>query len=380
MDADYLLAAASAGYGFVDFQPPQWEDYPHNSNNRSYSSSVVGVREMSIERRDDDDEAEGLGLRRSSARARVAFHGVDGVRDGMGAVAGRRVSARVPGAEAGGKRRWSARLSETIFDFGRLVKERAGSWVGRRDSVQVQAQARSEEVLAGSGERSRDGGDELSFVEVPREVERRRRASAGARMGREPHRIEYVYPVQSFNAGEGLSAALEGRMASWPLEVASYRNQQHRREEQEALAMLEREVRIAERQGAFSSGKRAKLFRKAWANRTTDAAKERASVKYREELALRKKRCDDDFRRWLIEKDMTPLERARSRVENWIRSVSVSRQGSRDDSRGGSGLEDGAESSYEPMANEDSDDEWRQDNIEVARYAGWALQRAPFAL
>lgn len=378
MDADDLLTAASAGYGYVDFQPPQWEDYPHNSNSRSYSSSVVGVRELSPEREVDDDEAEGLGSRQSSARARVAFHGVDGVRDGVGAVAGRRVSARVPGAEAGGKRRWSARLSETIFDFGRLVKERAGSWVGRRDSVQVQTQAQAQ-VLAGSGERSRDGDDELSFVEVPREVERRRRASAGARMGREPHRIEYVYPVQGFNAGEGSSTALEGRTASWPLEVASYRNQQHRREEQEALAMLEREVRVAWRQGAFSSGKRAKLFRKAWANRTTDDAKERASVKYREELALRKKRGDDDFRRWSVEKDMTPLERARSRVENWIRSVSVSRQGSRDDSKGGSGLEDGAESSYEPVANEDSDNEWRQENVEAARYAGWALQRAPFA-
>lgn len=382
MDPDFMIGAAAIGH----FQPLQWDP------------PALGDRDIALVE-DEDGEAERLLLQRMPGRlGRASVEDDDG--GSNVAIYDRRHSREV---EVGQKRRWSKRFSETILDFGKKVKERAGSFAWRRDSVQLQvvvggqSDLLSEEVLEGSGERSRDGDDELSFIEVPRSSERSQtqRSFVGPpRVSTEPvrmeARMEYLYPGEvphrrSVGAGESSSAAVpDGRMSFQSFQIANQMNGQQINKEREVLAMLERGVRIAERQGAFSAARRAKLFKKAWAHRTTDGAQARASVKYREELASRKQREDDDFLTWSIEKDMTPLERVRRRVETWIRSVSVSREGSREDSGDGSGVasavEDDAHSSPGSVVNGDADDERRQDNIAAARYAGRALQEALIAI
>ncbi|KAM0714840.1 hypothetical protein Q7P37_009304 [Cladosporium fusiforme] len=369
MDPDLMIGAAAVGH----FQPVQWED----PNIEAHDFGFV---------EDDDGEGERLLLRRIPGRmGRASVDDEDG--GSNVAVFDRRHSREV---EIGQKRRWSTRLSETLFGFGKKVKERAGSFAWRRDSVQLQVDARahihndrSSEAVVGSGESSRDGGDELSSVDLPPQAGRRQSASFEARIRMEPARVEYLYPVDfqdhlgnSIRAGEGSSAMPGGRMSFQSAQIANYRQAQLSHEEQEKMALLEREVRIAERQGVFSAARRSRMFRKAWAHRTTDEAQNRASVQYREELASRKKKSDAEFRRW----SMSPLERTRDRVERWVRSVGVSREGSRADSADVSAIpsasEGGAESSREQAIVEESENERSRGNVAAARYTGYALQQS----
>lgn len=272
MDPDLMLGAAAAAGGH--FQPLQW-DYPD-----------FGVE-------DDDGEGERLLLRRMPGRmGRASVDDDDD--DGGGsnvAIFDRRYSCE---REVGQKRRWSTRLSETIFDFGKKAKERAGSFAWRRDSVQLQvtlaAQSsgrRSSEVAVGSGERSRDGDDELSFVDLPLAAEQRRRAFIEARTRMETQRVEYLYPVDvrdHLGEGESSSAVPGVRMSFQSVQFGYNGQDQLSRQEREHLAMLEDGVRMADRQGAFSETRRARMFSKAWAHRTTDVAQAKASVQYRSTL------------------------------------------------------------------------------------------------
>lgn len=162
MDPDLMMSMADMGY----FHSPIWTN-----------TSTTAVRDYEFESHGagpygDDDEAERLLRRRSTveeAEAREAEweSNLSVWRDGA--------VERAVAPPTRMKRRWSTRLSEGFAGFGRAVKKRADSWSWRKDSVAtapaapvvhegVRANVRSISSVssAGSGERSRDGGDEFS--------------------------------------------------------------------------------------------------------------------------------------------------------------------------------------------------------------------------
>jgi hypothetical protein len=424
MDPDLMISFAEVGY----FQNPSW------------NASTTAVRELEVAPYEDEEEAERLletrkrktsrarmfWKRRSVAPAALPNRGIvvedgdgDGDGDGneesdcdcatdMATVA----SSHLP-AEPIIKRRWSTRLSETFFDFGRTVKKRTDSWSvsWRKDSVApmpppsapavhvgVTANGHSSVSPPGSGEGSRDGGDErssedellnytLPIHERGRSLHMRERVAI-SRLPWPPIRPKRKLRAQTapVAVAEEQHERIQPRL-SLPAQYTQRRliprddDAMHRQiEERERLLsnnsrhrllVLEREVRIAEREAGLKKGHR-RL-------RSSEREQSRASVKLKARVAREKKKVDGEFRRWKRERGIPAV----SRVLRGMRNVLGGDEGEREEvveseereSSGGESSPSASQSSTSPFS-AGSSDEQRDDNVRAARYAGLAVQQA----
>ncbi|GAB7328291.1 hypothetical protein MBLNU13_g00296t1 [Cladosporium sp. NU13] len=302
MDPDLMFASASMG-GY--FQLPDW------------NASSMAVHEYEIATPyEDDPQAERLILRRSVAWDGTGF--VPGGEEGIGgatiAVCGREgvgemVSPRGPGLGLR-KRRFSARVGEGFADFREAVKKRAGSWSWRRDSVMVPRQGRalrgrvdessSTIVSPGSGERSRDGGDELSGEDEM--ISRGHQARPWVRGGRRKSA-----PARRVSEGNSMPVRRRQTLPAPPSKLSIRdKNYLKRDEEQQfrdgsprrRLATLERRLRIAEQEGDFDTAAIEKTYKKPHRRLNSECSQQsQASVKLKTKLAKKQAKSNKTFRR-----------------------------------------------------------------------------------
>jgi len=296
-----MFSSASMG-GY--FQLPDW------------NASSMAVHEYEVATPyENDPEAERLILRRSVARDGRSFGFVPG---GVGgttvAVCGRAgVGEMVSPPQRGlrlGKRRLSARVGEGFVGFGKAVKKRAGSWSWRRDSVVPPRQGRalrervdessSAIVSPGSGERSRDGGDEFSGEDEM--IRRGRRARPWVRGGRRKSA-----PTRRVSGGNAMPARRRQTLPAPPsklkirdkkylkrLEEHQFRDASPRRR----LVTLERRMRIAEQDGDFNTPAIEKTYKKPHRRLNSECSQQsQASVKLKTKLAKKQAKSDKTFRR-----------------------------------------------------------------------------------
>jgi hypothetical protein len=295
MDPDLMFTSASMG-GY--FQLPDW------------NASSMAVHEYEIATPyEEDPEAERLVLRRSVARDAGGFvpGGGEGVGGSTVAVCGREGVGEMVSPR---KRRLSTRVGETFAGFGKAVKRRTGSWGWRRDSV-VPRQGRalrgrvdgssSMIVSPGSGERSRDGGDELSGED---DLSRRRgrQARPWVRGGRRKSA-----PTGRVSGGNVMPARHRQTLPAPPSKL-SVRDKDYlkRREEEEfrnasparRLATLERRMRMAEREGDFDTAAIEKTYKKPHRRLNSECSQQaQASVKLKTKLAKQQAKLDKKFNR-----------------------------------------------------------------------------------
>lgn len=400
MDPDLMLGSAGLGV----FHNPRW----NRSDASVYTASGV---------RFNDGGPESEPLRRMG---RCESQGMELADEAADAGFGRRRSGGVVVMRDGGqeqisssKRRWSTRLSETLVDLGKTVKMRTDSWSWRRDSLApvqgLEAPASrggSSVRLPGSGERSRDGGDEMSGDDglLVRSVASQGRSTALQPLQRiidVPPRVsslqqtvshavehtEYRYPAPEYSDAhrheymtcEGDSDSQEERFEA---EMEARRWIRHTAHER--LMMMERQLRIAEREGAFTATGRKAMFKRSHIRQRRTSEQSQASVKLKKKIAKRQKKSDKEFKRWLNGDDVPWHSRLWTKMtRRWSRSSEKSplqADLAEQDLPGDSGFESGesGESSGSTSGNyTDSDDEWRGDDWEASRYVGWALQSAP---
>lgn len=302
-----MFSSASMG-GY--FQLPDW----------NASSMAVHEYEIATPHEGDPPETERLILRRSVARNAYgwSFGFVPGGEEGVGgttvAVCGREgIGEMVSPPRRGlrlGKRRFSARVGEGFADFKDAVKKRAGSWIWRRDSAVPPRQGRalrgrvdessSAIISPGSGERSRDGGDELSGEDDP--IRRRREARPWIRGGRRkstPTRRVYgdnVVPARRRQTLPAPPSKLSKRDKNYlkRLEEQHFRHASPRRR----LVALERRMRIAEQEGDFDTPAIEKTYKKPHRRLNSECSQQsQASVKLKTKLAKKRAKSDKTFRR-----------------------------------------------------------------------------------
>lgn len=153
------------------------------------------------------------------------------------------------------------------------------------------------------------------------------------------------------------------------------------------MAMMERQLRIAERQGAFDDAKRKKMFKETYSHRCNQRQRSQASVKLKAQVAREQKKADEKF--WQSQGEST--NDAWDRFRRWSR-VRVGIAGERS-----AGDESGYASDNEsPSPRSEMRDEQRRrdakrrsvarrreeaqrrEDAEMSRYAGTALRSAPF--
>lgn len=151
--------------------------------------------------------------------------------------------------------------------------------------------------------------------------------------------------------------------------------------------MMERQLRIAERQGAFDDAKRKKMFKETYSHRCNQRQRSQASVKLKAQVAREQKKADEKF--WQSQGEST--NDAWDRFRRWSR-VRVGIAGERS-----AGDESGYASDNEsPSPRSEMRDEQRRrdakrrsvarrreeaqrrEDAEMSRYAGTALRSAPF--
>lgn len=283
MDPDLMFASASMGRYF---QLPDW------------NASSMAVHEYEVATPyEEDPEAERLVLRRSVARDAGGFvpGGWEGVGGSTVAVCGRKGVGEMVLPR---KRRLSTRVGETFAGFGKAVKRSTGSWGWWRDSV-VPRQGRalrgrvdgssSMIVSPGSGERSRDGGDELSGED---DLNRRcgRQTRSWVRGGRRKSA-----PTGRVFGGNVMPARRRQTLPAPPSKLSVRDKDYLKRREEEGfrnasparrLATLERRMRMAEREGDFDTAAIEKTYKKPHRRLNSECSQQaQASVKLRTKLA-----------------------------------------------------------------------------------------------
>lgn len=362
--------STTAVYEFED--PVPYEDEERAALTFSGSQSQRGLLDSAIEGEDDAD-----------------FDGAE----------------MLPRDPARMKRRWSTRFGDALADFGKVVKKRTDSWRKRKDSVAspVDASDPAPEVLVGerssgldpsaspsrgSGGRSRDGDDELSSEEdllrFTSTASRQRQPSQADDHGqtRPERQVQYAYPAEQLRrAAAAGEQDIHGLV--WRLQNEEEQRRLHRHP-REHLAMMERELRIAERQGAFTDAAFEKKFKKAHRRlKRADSEQSQASIKLKAKVARKKSESDGKFRRWSETKDLSPMSRVLKRIGRRNRADSAAEEESEVRSEMPRSEEDEDENarsrgSVASLESQASTDEWREGNVEAARFAGWALQSAPY--
>ena len=350
-----------------------------------YNASTTAVREYEVAAPYEDEEAQRLLLRRTRARRVLAPAAVEDCLAGESTVA-------VCGSDAvgeansqiGRKRRLSSRVTETLADFSKAVKKRADSFPWRKDSVvppAVLLGARVNEsspvASPGSGERSRDGDDELSSGDE--QIFRGRRLRPGNRHMR---RSAQTGPVSRAQHRHVLPAPQ-------PMLPTDDNDELERQEEEQQfirensshhLVMMEREVRIAERQGAFSAAAREKTYKKPHQRLGSECSQQsQASVKLKAKVAKAKAKSDKEFRRWSEGRDESPISKVFSKLwrkngrgkESMMESDPPSELES-----SAEGPTSSATQSSGSVWSEDSVNGRRGDNVEAAVHAGRAARQA----
>lgn len=413
MDPDLMMSMADMGY----FQNPVWSN-----------ASTTALHEYEYEFQGasyEDDEAERLLRRRSTVEEAEAR---DVEWESNRSVWGSVAASSAIGPEVGPqpmrmKRRWSTRLSEGFAGFGRAVKKRADSWSWRKDSVATASAAprvveeglrrdgRSSSLislLVGSGERSRDGGDELSSEDdlfnytmcARRHTVQggRDQSQSQSRMTRLPwagnhpgrRRATQTAPVREEEESTERVRFHYARSAvpQQPLPVDELQRQieEHERfkhiSTQQQMAMMARKLRIAEHEGAFSEVARDRPFRRTYYRlRSEGSIQSQASMGLKVKLAKKQKKLDAQFQRWREgEGDASPISKVFRRV--WRRRSGGGEREEMVVAEGWSPLMRSDGESNDASASESgpsgsNSDERREDNAEAARYAGGAMQQAP---
>ena len=362
-----MFASASMG-GY--FQLPDW----------NASSMAVYEHEIATPY-EDDPAAERLVLRRIVAMdssGGFVPSGEGGIGGSTVAVCGRGgVGGMVPPRGLGlglRKRRFSARVGEGFADFREAVKKRAGSWSWRMDSVVVPPRqgrvlrGRVDEscsaiVSPGSGERSRDGGDELSGEDELRS--RVRQARPWVHGGRRKSAL-----VRRVSGGNAMPTRRRQTLTAPPyklprrdknylkrLEEHHFRDASPRRR----LAALERRMRIAEQEGDFDTAAIEKTYKKPHRRLNSECSRQsQASVKLKTKLAKKQAKSNKSFRR---AQESRENESPISKVFNLILRRNSRGKEVAVESNPASGLE----SSGDDVSSAASSSVWSEDSIERLR-------------
>lgn len=376
MDLDLLLSSANVGY-------LQLHDY-------NASNTAVHEYEATLY---EDEDAGRLMLERTRPRQAMGPAVEDSSElESNVSVCGSDATEPTGSWPEQKKRRLSERISETY----KAVKKRADSWSWRRDSVAQQPPAlllsarvddSSSAVSPGSGEQSRDADDELSSEDEQLFLTLRPRRRSEARdygeggaaqtapvVERQPERIEYQYP-----------RAVPPQIVTYDEDdVHLWQEQQRvmRGDPQLRLTMMEREVRIAEREGAFTPAARERNFKRVQRLRSESSEQSQASVKYKARVARAQTKSDKRFQRWKEGREESPISKVFNRV--WRRngrgkeSMMESDPASELLSSAEESSSSGSQSSVSAWS-EDSVDRCGGDNVEAARFAGRAMQQAPMS-
>jgi hypothetical protein len=375
MDPDLVFSSASMG-GY--FQLPDW------------NASSMAVHEYEIETPyENDPEAERLILRRAFAREDGRIFGGSWAGGSTVAVCQREVVGEIGSSRGAGKRKMS-RVGETFVELGKAVKKRADSWSWKRDSVVELRQGRalrgrvdessSRIVSPSSGERSRDGGDELSVRDESVRCERVTRPSIRRGIRRKSTQTGPVFggAVVPAPRRQTLPAPPpQPMLLPYDSDVAKeYEKKFFSRDNpQRWLAEMERGVRIAERDGAFDTAAIEKSYKKSHRRLNSESSQQsQASAKLKVKTARAAAKSDKEFRRAQEGRDK---ESAISKVFNQIW-----RRNSRGNevmlaSDPASGLEDSSSGATGSAWSEDTADRMRTMSIQAVVHIGRAAQLAP---
>lgn len=383
MDPDLMMSFAEMGCSQLP-EPPRW------------NTSTTAVYEFEESALCDDDKAERSMYDRARLRRALLQSAAESDANAAAQSSTAQVQAGSQQQQKGEKkRRWSARrLGATFVDLGKSFKKRTKSWPKRKDSVVAPDPApalllEDTAVLSaspsqGSGERSRDGDDELSSDDEL--LLRFATATTGIQL---PSQL--ASPVRSAasvhdpdQAPQPFSGAAEEDTSDedfdWDYQYKQFGSYALGSRPHEDMAMLARGVRIAERRGDFSTAARERTFKNLNRLCRTDSAQSKASIEFKNKSARKKTKSDSRFRRWSEFRSLSPISEAFKRVwrKNSTEVQSAEESGSRSEVlRSAEDETSSPREAIEAPLSRDSTDEWREGNVEAARYVGWTLQSAP---
>jgi hypothetical protein len=147
------------------------------------------------------------------------------------------------------------------------------------------------------------------------------------------------------------------------------------------MAMMERQLRIAEREGAFDDAKRKKMFKQTYSHRCNQRQQSQASDKLRANVAKEQKKIDEKF--WRSQRESSQAAWNRFRLWSAARARIAGESGERssgheDESGYASDDESSTRERERRDAQQRTDARRREDAETAARYAGTALRSAPF--
>lgn len=373
MDPDLMMSFAEMGCSQLP-EPPRW------------NTSTTAVYEFEEPVSYEDEKAERSMYDR--ARLRRALLQSAAESDTNAAAQSSTAQAGSQQQQKGEKkRRWSARrLGETFAGFRRSVKKRTKSWPKWKDSVVAPdpAPALLEETTdlsaspsQGSGERSRDGDDELSsddelllrFATATNGIQLPSQLASPVRSAASVHDPDQAPQPFSGAAEEDTS----DEEFDWDYQYKQFDSYKLGSRPHEDMAMLARGVRIAERRGDFKTAARERTFKNLNRLCRTDSAQSKASIEFKAKSARKKTKADSRFRRWSEFRSLKRVWR-----KNGAEMRSAEESGSRSEVlRSAEDETSSPREVIEAPLSRDSTDEWREGNVEAARYVGWTLQSAP---
>jgi hypothetical protein len=156
------------------------------------------------------------------------------------------------------------------------------------------------------------------------------------------------------------------------------------------MVMMERQIRIAEREGAFDGAKRKKMFKETYSHRCNQRQRSHASAKLKALVAREQKKIDEKF--WQSQGE--PPSDAWEKFRRWSRAqVGIAGESGRRSSGDESGYASDDESPSPRSEMRDvlrrrdaqkrrdaqrREEAQRREDVEMVRYAGTALRSAPF--
>jgi hypothetical protein len=152
----------------------------------------------------------------------------------------------------------------------------------------------------------------------------------------------------------------------------------HDSKERERMAMMERQLRIAEREGAFDDAKRKKLFKETYSHRCNQRQQLQASDKLKANVAKEQRKIEEKF--WRSQRDSSQVDWTRFRLWSAARARMAGENGGRSALESGYASDDESSSRDREMRDaQRRRDARRMEEAELAtRYAGTALRSAPF--
>jgi hypothetical protein len=150
------------------------------------------------------------------------------------------------------------------------------------------------------------------------------------------------------------------------------------------MVMTERQIRIAEREGAFDHAKRKKMFKDTYSHRCNQRQRSQASAKLKALVVRGQKKTDEKF--WQSQGE--PTKDAWDKFRRWSRvRVGIAGESGRRSPEEESGYASDDESPSPRSEMRDVQrrrdaqrrvDAQRREDVEMVRYAGTALRSAPF--